>query len=476
MNRTPKQVLSAVLAMAMIDVKQRKKQSEQISMGGTAMKKLGKTVALILSSLMAVTAFYGCESKSVGSGTSSVQKAMVNIYQFQVETNDEVVATAKNYMKENPNVTVTVQTVGGSSDYGSSLRAKMASGDQPEIIQLSGPSDLVEWKDSLEDLSDQSWVKDLLPSVKDDSTLNGKTVAFPYSTLDYGIIYNKQMFADAGIDMNGVDTFEKIDAAFGKLKQKIDSGAMKNKYPSLEAVMAFPAKESWVSGNHSSNIALAPELGTAMKALNAKTINFTYASELKDYIDLMVKYTKYAKNPSALNAVDYSTALDQGFATERDAAIQMGQWVVPEINKIDPTLGENLGLLPIPLKGVQEGNIVAGVGGLWVINKNSSSVNKSAAKKFLQWWWCTKDGQKEYKGDIILSGLKNPPVEPNNVISIAGEKYIASGKVTPVVFTGYPSGWPDKLSQGIQSYLSGTKTWGQVIQQAKDDWAKLRSN
>ena len=35
----------------------------------------------------------------------------------------------------------------------------------------------------------------------------------------------------------------------------------------------------------------------------------------------------------------------------------MGQWVAPVIDEIDPELRENIGVLPMPLKGVDEDNI-----------------------------------------------------------------------------------------------------------------------
>ena len=35
----------------------------------------------------------------------------------------------------------------------------------------------------------------------------------------------------------------------------------------------------------------------------------------------------------------------------KTAVIQMGQWVAPVIDEIDPELRENIGVLPMPFKG-----------------------------------------------------------------------------------------------------------------------------
>lgn len=406
--------------------------------------------------------------------TENQEVVTIDVFQFQVETHDQVVATAENYMALHPNITINVETVGGGQDWKATLKAKMASNEQPDIIMLEGPSDLLEWSEYLEDLSDQVWASDIQDAVLDSCMLDGNVVMLPFSCIDYGLIYNMEMFADAGIDMTGVDSYDEIDAAFAALKAKIDSGEMSEKYPLLEAVVEYPAKEQWVLGMHSANPAIALEVGDSMSALGTETIEFTYSDALKDYVDLQVKYTKSADNPSALNAVDYAAALGGGLSIERVAVIQMGQWVMPEVLAVDPEMESKLGLLPIPLKGINENSIVVGIGGGWVVNKNGSPAELAAAKEYLTWWNYTEEGQAEYANDIIMTGFMNPPLEPTNVIAKAGIEYVNAGNTIPVSFGGFPTGFSDRLGSGIQSYLSGSTQWDDMIEVAKEDWAALR--
>ena len=61
-----------------------------------------------------------------------------------------------------------------------------------------------------------------------------------------------------------------------------------------------------------------------------------------------------------------------------------------------------------------------------------------------------------------------------NPISAAGNEYAEENKTTPLVFGGYPSGWSDALGADIQSYLAGSMTWDQVIENAKTNWQEMR--
>ena len=54
--------------------------------------------------------------------------------------------------------------------------------------------------DYVEDLSDQEWLKNAVDGSLDDVTLDGKVYGIPVSVEGYGLVYNKEIFKDAGID------------------------------------------------------------------------------------------------------------------------------------------------------------------------------------------------------------------------------------------------------------------------------------
>lgn len=100
--------------------------------------------------------------------------------------------------------------------------------------------------DYVEDLSDQEWLKNTVDGSLDDVTLDGKVYGIPVSVEGYGLVYNKEIFKDAGIDASTLTSYDAIDKAFADLQNQIDSGKLKDKYPQLEAVEEYAAKETWI--------------------------------------------------------------------------------------------------------------------------------------------------------------------------------------------------------------------------------------
>src|SRR5690625_800344 len=91
----------------------------------------------------------GSQNDSSGSG----DEVTIDIFQFKVEIKDQFKNLVKQYEDENPNVTINVKTVGGGNDYGASLKTAFAAGEEPDIFNIGGPSDIEEYRDNLADVS-----------------------------------------------------------------------------------------------------------------------------------------------------------------------------------------------------------------------------------------------------------------------------------------------------------------------------------
>lgn len=440
-----------------------------------------KLVALALAGTLLTTAMTGCTSKKDdenNSGGTSAENATVDIFQFKVEIAKELENAAKLYMEKNKNVKINIQTVGGGDDYGAALRAKMQSGAEPAIFNIGGPQDVEDWASKLDDLSDQPWIANAnqgtLPAVQKD----GKTYGMPFAIEGYGFIYNKEILSAAGIDGSTIKTYDALVDAVKKLDTKIKDGSLKKQYPNLKAVFELPAKETWVTGNHTANVVLSQELNDAMAAYNAKTIDFKYASQFKDLIDLQAKYTENGSNWGKLNSIDYATQVGQGIAVERVAMIQQGNWIYNDVKQVDPTVADNLDIMPIPVKGGKEDSIPVGVPMYWCVNKNAKDADKKAAKDFLNWLYTSDEG-KDY---IVNKFYFVPPfnnfgdVKPQDPLGRTVKAYADAGKTLPWVFNSAPVGWTqDVLGSSIQKYLGGQATWDKIISDAKSKWQEMRS-
>ena len=441
-----------------------------------------KAISIILTAAMVAGMMTGCGSaggstdtqESAGSSAGDDQ-VVIDVFQNKNEISDALQAAIDTYEEKNPNVKINLETVGGS-DYASSLKAKMLGNDPVEIFTLGGPDDIASYQEYLEPLTDQEWVSHVTAGGVDNVTVDGEVYGLPLAIEGYGLIYNKKIFEAAGIDASTLTTYDAIDKAFADLQKQIDEGKLAEEFPVLEAVEEYAAKESWIVGLHTNNVALSQEFKSAANAFNSKTVAYTYGDQLKDLIDLETKYTSSKDNLSLLNSVDYSTQVGGGLAIERVAVVQQGNWISSEVSNVSEDVLDNLGILPIPLKGVVEDSIAVGVSNYWCVNSKSSDAEKKAAKDFLNWLYQSDEGK-----EIVVNNLGFIPAFDNydNVsisdpLSAEVKRYVDAGKTIPWVFSGQPSGWDSKVAANIQNYLAGSMTWDEVIAQNISDWESMR--
>ena len=242
-----------------------------------------------------------------------LEDAEITYYNFSIEGKELYEQEIAAYNEIHPNIKINLNLVGGGTDWRATLKAQISSGEAPDIIMVEGSADFDTFGDLLEDLSDQPVVEHIYPNVIEDCKIDGKVVGIPGGAVCYGMLYNKAIFEACGIDGSTLNSYEAIDNAFATVKAAIDSGELADQFPNLEGVVSLPGAEKWVIGQHAGNAAMAMELKSANEAFKAQTFDFTYADQMKDYIDLMVKYTPEADNPATLVAVDYDSAMGGSF-------------------------------------------------------------------------------------------------------------------------------------------------------------------
>ena len=441
-----------------------------------------KVIGSVLTVAMVAGMMTGCgsaggstDTKTSADNSASDDQVVIDVFQNKNEISDALQAAIDTYEEKNPSVKINLETVGGS-DYASSLKAKMLGNDPVEIFTLGGPDDIASYQDYLEPLTDQEWVSHVTAGGVDNVSVDDEVYGLPLAIEGYGLIYNKKIFEAAGIDASTLTTYDAIDKAFADLQDQIDEGKLADEFPVLEAVEEYAAKESWIVGLHTNNVALSQEFKSATNAFNSKSVEYTYGDQLKDLIDLETKYTTSKDDLSLLNSVDYSTQVGGGLAIERVAVAQQGNWISSEVANVSEDVLDNLGILPIPLKGVVEDSIAVGVSNYWCVNSKSSDAEKKAAKDFLNWLYQSDEGKQIVVNDLgFIPAFDNyDDVTISDPLSAEVKRYVDAGKTIPWVFSGQPSGWDSKVAANIQNYLAGSMTWDEVIAQNIADWESMR--
>jgi raffinose/stachyose/melibiose transport system substrate-binding protein len=375
----------------------------------------------------------------LGSAALAAQDATVKVLNGKVEIVDALKKMEVAYAKENPGKSVKFETVGGGADYAGTLMAKFQSGDAPDIFSCGGYSDLVDrWLEKAADLSDQPWVKDINPGAEKPMTYQGKLYGLPLAVEGFGFAYNKDLFAKAGIKTLP-NTQVSLEAACKQL-QAAGIQPFSNSYA-----------EWWALGLHNINVFMAHQPDgqkwvADIVAGKTTTKATKWSKGWTDLLELTVKYGQ--KNPTTTG--DYTSAV-AAFAAGKAAMIQQGNWIQPDLDKVNPKL--NVGFLPMPLSNDADGKISVGVPNFWTVNKNSP--NAKAAKEFLNWMVSSETGRtlmtEEMKAVPAFKSIKAKSIRPLNGSLV---EYASAGNTYSWDFNFLPPGSPELIGAAMMKFLA----------------------
>ncbi|MCT2907966.1 extracellular solute-binding protein [Schleiferilactobacillus harbinensis] len=427
------------------------------------MKRIPRLFAIILISVVSGVLLSARSDRQHNAN----QGVTINIMQSKVEDNTQFKQLAAKYEQIHPNVKVIVTSVGGGTDYLSTLKTRMSAGDEPTIFSITGPSDVSQFGSKIADVADTKAAKLALPGTLDAVKDGKKVLGLPFNLEGYGFVYSKKIFRQAGIDANQLKTYPQLLAAVKKLNAE-------KKQLGIKGVFSLPGQETWVMTDHLGNVFIAPDFkGNVKTSFTSKKLPFTNAAQYKRMLDLEAKY-------SAGNVMqtDYSQQVSQYFGLGQVAMIQQGDWIYQTVASIDKKFAaKGIGMIPIPLDG-EAGKMPVGVPNYWAVNKTRPKAEQTAAKSFLDWLYTSPEGKKDvvnllhfvpaYKG---FSGMKMPDPLSETVFQYAQAK-----RTTGWVFNGYPVSWEaDSLGPDIQKYLSKVMTWPELVSDTKQAWQNLQS-
>ncbi|OHR72181.1 ABC transporter substrate-binding protein [Bacillus sp. HMSC76G11] len=408
----------------------------------------------------------GCSSKetakdgeSGGDSKSGDEVVTLNFFQFKVEIADQLQAMIKEFEAEHPNIKVKLETVGGGADYGAALKAKFASGEEPDIFNNGGFKELELWKEKLADLSGEPWVEHVLPIGKVPMTdADGKLYGMPVNLEGYGFVYNKDLFEKAGIT-EPPKTIDELKEAAKKLEAK--------------KITPFSAGygEWWVIGQHLLNIPFAqqedPEAFIAgLYDGSEKIVGNKQFKEFKEVLDTELKYAN--DNPLT---TDYNTQVTL-FASGETAMLQQGNWTENMITEINPEI--NMGFLPIPISNDENaGNLPVGVPNNWVLNKNSEHLEE--AKLFLDWMVSSETGKRYITEEFaFIPAFDN--IEPAGLGDLGTSilDYSKEEKTIPWTWFKWPDGANKEFAAAIQEYAAGKIDYDTLLERFQSSWDNLK--
>jgi len=316
------------------------------------MRRMTGSIALIPAVALALAACGGGSSttdKPAATTATTVSPADVKADLTWWDTSDatnEAPTYKKLIAKFNetyPNVKISYQSVPFGEAQNKFKTAAAAKSGAPDILRAE-----VAWVPEfaslgyLYALDDTSLVKDqadFLPTPVGSTKFDGKTYGVPQVTDSLALMYNKKLFADAGVEVPKTWAEMKAAAATIKTKTKKD-GAFLN--PGGYFMLPF----------------IYGEGGDLLNAADKKiTVNSPEAIAGAAIAADMVKSPGFVKPP----ATDAYGAMMKGFTAGNTAMIINGPWEVNNI-KGAPAFGgiDNLGIAPVPAGSKRAGAPVGG--------------------------------------------------------------------------------------------------------------------
>ncbi|HYH04542.1 MAG TPA: extracellular solute-binding protein [Bacillota bacterium] len=378
----------------------------------------------------------------------------IKVLQYAPEMTEAMHDMAREYHKQFPDVNLEFTIL--QTDYFPVLKARLNSGDLPDVFMTGAYNDNVTYQDYCYDLTKTPLIKNVETSALTGVKLNGKVLGFPLIMQSYSFIYNKKLFKDAGVTKLP-RTLSEYKAVCEKLKSKgiTPFGTGYREWWVLEQTMTNLFGQ--VRGNYT----------TLFKNLNSGKQKFSQLKEAQsifDWIDLTIKYGENKPLETDFNA---QCAL---IANGKVAMIHQGSWAEGTIRGINPNA--DIGFLLVSADQNPDR------AGLMVDSNITYRVCKQSKKlkAVLHWlnWLATSDYGKRFVPEKTnqISTLKGAPF-PKAQLAEDTANYIKQKVKTYPWLKGY---WPDgcemQLPTVLQAYVAGSKNQQQAAKEWDQIWMK----
>ena len=399
-----------------------------------------------------------CTGGQVGGSSAPTDDAEANAIRYLVEQPedpsdlDPLRAHLKTYEQANPGTTVKLEAM-PSENMRTVLQTQLRSGEGPDVFSWgSGPG-------YAGALAKAGLLFDLTPAyeqyqwpvydfAKQRVTFDGKIVGIPGEMETIGLFYNKDMFAEMGLEQP--TNLGELNTAAQKIK---DAGT---------TPIAAADQEGW-PGGHMLSMALGSRIGSqGVDALingqgswNSPDV-VAAISQWKDWNDAGL----LGKSPTALTT-DGAAAL---FYSGDAAVLPTGSWAIPAIDK---NAKFEVGYMPFPGES-DAGVFTGGLGsGPFV---SASSKKTDAAVKFLNFLVSPEHGRwtVEEQGTIPAYPVDTAGVEASplfaQVLKDTSTFSEGTGGVAPNIDVLQTDKFNDVMWDGMQAVLSGQQTPQEVAE------------
>lgn len=379
-------------------------------------------------------------------------KLLIAQPRFRDQYENYLDAFIKEYQEET-GIKVEYQLEMPSADKASQiLKTRLVTGENLDIFMFHAINEKAQYYDAgyLADLSDEPWVDGLYESAREAVTYNSKVVGLPLESFHWGILYNKELFNELGIE-----PAMTMDA----LKENIAAIKGEGKTPFLTAY-----NEYWLP-----QLFLPLTVGAYANTTHTDFIDRMYAgdasfTELKDMfniIDLIHANT----NDDALEIGGSDGSAE--FATGDYGMWVQGPWFSATILEANPDF--ELGVAPLPISNNAEQSMINSSVST-TIGVSSFSENKEVAKDLVAFFL-----SPEHSSEFFQSVQFNPISEVHQFEAYPwieeAVSYVEAGK--SYLDPSIPQAVKDESGKMLQVYYSDIAEQDEVLEALDESWSRF---
>ena len=334
----------------------------------------------------------------------------------------------KKYKGKYKVVTEYIPRSGSGGGYEDKVNAAITTNSLPDVITLDGPNTAAYAKSKvitpLDDYLKDNNMGDVLDSIKQQGTYDGKFYAFGYSESNVGIYYNKKMFKEAGIDESSLPTLKKpwtwdeFKAVSKKLKDHFKEAAIDFRLNSNDEMLPYAYMPLiWSNGGRVVN-----EDGTKAEGY----FNSKESTQAVQFIQDLVKEGYTTVSP-----------VEKGFETGQYPMVLSGSWTIADLQTNYKDI--DFGILPYPVSNKTKK--LVSPSGSWQLAVTTKSNKKDAAAEFVKFATNTESSEILSLGNSVLpirkSTIENIKDKVSEPMRFLMEQNAATAHARPVV-VAYP--------------------------------------
>lgn len=352
---------------------------------------------------------------SKNAAEDAAKDVTLNVMHFMIEK-PKVEAFEKMteaFSAKHPNIKFNIEIV-ASDKYNDALKMKIAGGDVPDIM-FGRPNTMIDFLESgvFMDITDESFAQKINKTYIPNVSYKERVYGLPLDLMTNGVIYNKDLFEQAGVVVPM--TWTEFVAACEQLKAK----------GITPFAGAFQQGVSYISYLYpdifGSTLKRNPSFPAQLISGEKKWTDLQDIRGLLDRVSTMMPYLN-----EDYRDIDYEKSL-QYFATGKAAMTVIGSFAIGTIRQYNPE--GNFGVFTFPAYDNPEDNVMThGTDNTFLPAANSK--NKEEMLQFFEFMASEEGGQIWADGVQTISAL-NPDIKPATQDSMAADfqKLYQTGKI-----------------------------------------------